>query len=511
MQSRGVPRLMFLGTAWALVALAGLTAAVAQTAAPKLLPIPSEAARKQAQAGLREVYSDEYAGAKSPELKAALGAKLLAKAEQTTNDEASRFVLLAAARDLAVQAGQADAAFRAIDKMAERFVLDAGLAKAEVVGKLVPASTSAKQLVSLATLADELVDELCTADHFEQALEVLQTARDAAKDSKNIDLVKQLAVHTKQVEATNRAYQEIKPSLDALDKKAADPEANLAVGKYICFVKGDWDRGVPMLALGGDGALSKLARKDLEGTTNADDQAAIGDGWWKLAEEATGTAKRQLQARAAHWYQPALGQLSGLAKDAVAKRLAEIEQAKTMATLPKDAVRLAKGLVGAYLASASQRKTKELKAAAWEFRADGTLAEETRIVGNWTISESQLTIKFNDAMRASATIRLKKKEPYLGVVTFQDGETWNCELRRATVVASWMHSVPNTPPVKLRFWSNGYLDYPGGLATWIQKGTKLTLLWPNGDVDNCTLSNAGRSYTGQNQRGARVSGTLADQ
>ncbi len=132
-------------------------------------------------------------------------------------------------------------------------------------------------------------------------------------------------------------------------------------------------------------------------------------------------------------------------------------------------------------------------------------------MGTWTVSDSQIVIKFNDATRASATIRLKKKDPFLGTITFQDGETWTCELRRAMVIAYWQHQVGSSPSVKLRFWSNGYVDYANGLAFWRKSGTKLTLQWPNGDIDSCSFSSSGRFYTGRNKRGERVHGVRSDQ
>lgn len=509
MLSQGVQRAAFAGLIWAAVALAGLPALWAQKPEPKV-PVPSEAARKQAAAELRKDYGEESAQADSPEKKAALAAKLLAKAEQTTDNLASRFALCEAARELAIKAGQADTAFRAIDKLAERFVVDALGAKVEAVDRLVESSTSPKQLASLATLAGELVEDLSAADRFDKAQEILKTARDAAKESKNADLVKQVTAHAKQVDAASRAYEQVKPALDVLEEKPADPKANLAAGKYLCFVKGDWERGVAMLALANDETLSKVARRDLEGTSDVQRQVALGDAWWKLVENETGVAKRQIQVRAGHWYQAALPQLSGTDKEIVAKRLAEIEQAKAPASLSKDTARLAKSLVGHYLALAIQRKTKDQKAAAWDLRADGALAEENRDVGTWTVSESQIVIKFNDATRASASIRLKKKDPYLGTIAFQDGDTWTCELRRADIIGTWQHRVGNDPSVKLRFWSNGYLDYAGGVAAWRQEGTRLTLRWPNGDVDNCTVNRDTRSYSGQNQRGMRVTGTRQD-
>ncbi len=310
MQSQGMQRLVFAALIWALVALTGPSSLVAQNLGVKF-PVPDEAARKQAQARLREVYGDEHAQAKSPEEKAALAAKLLSKGEQTTDDPASCFALFAAARDLAAQVGQADVAFRAIDKMGERFAFDALTAKVEAVRKLAASCTSSKQFVSLATLADELVGELSAADRFEEAAEILQTALAAAKESNNRDLLKQVQAHAKQVDAASRAYEPVKEVFALLEKKPADAEANLAAGKYLCFVKGDWDKGVSMLALGSDETLGKVARQDLEGASDAEAQAALGEsgGSWRTRKRAprkglsrrgpaTGTSRRCRNFRA---------------------------------------------------------------------------------------------------------------------------------------------------------------------------------------------------------------------
>ena len=47
--------------------------------------------------------------------------------------------------------------------------------------------------------------------------------------------------------------------LPVLEKQPGDPTANLAAGRYYCFVKGDWEMGIPMLALGSETALKELA------------------------------------------------------------------------------------------------------------------------------------------------------------------------------------------------------------------------------------------------------------
>ena len=47
------------------------------------------------------------------------------------------------------------------------------------------------------------------------------------------------------------ASKEAKESLATLEKEPADPKANLAVGRYLCFFKGNWDQGLPKLRWAG--------------------------------------------------------------------------------------------------------------------------------------------------------------------------------------------------------------------------------------------------------------------
>lgn len=105
-----------------------------------------------------------------------------------------------------------------------------------------------------------------------------------------------------------------------LRAEPANPEANAATGKYLCFVKGDWDRGVLMLALGSDPSLKAIAEKELDELTPTRPEQ-VGDGWWERAEEEVGTIQKRTRARAAYWYRKALPGLSGFARDLIQKRL----------------------------------------------------------------------------------------------------------------------------------------------------------------------------------------------
>ena len=47
------------------------------------------------------------------------------------------------------------------------------------------------------------------------------------------------------------------------NKDSKDPAANREMGRYFCLVKGNWERGLPMLVVGNDKDYLDLAKRDL--------------------------------------------------------------------------------------------------------------------------------------------------------------------------------------------------------------------------------------------------------
>src|SRR5690606_27927305 len=98
------------------------------------------------------------------------------------------------------------------------------------------------------------LDEALAQDRFE-LIEALQAvALDSARQAKSIELIKQVVARGRERDALRGEYEQVAAARKTLDESPTDPEANLLVGKYSCFVKGDWDTGLPMLALGSDAA-----------------------------------------------------------------------------------------------------------------------------------------------------------------------------------------------------------------------------------------------------------------
>ena len=100
------------------------------------------------------------------------------------------------------------------------------------------------------------MEEAVTKEHYDTAKQLGTTATDLARKSKDATFIKETVARKgtiiKEMAEIQKAQAEVAEAVDALDKNPTDPAANLAVGKFCCFTKNQWDKGIPMLALGDD-------------------------------------------------------------------------------------------------------------------------------------------------------------------------------------------------------------------------------------------------------------------
>jgi len=316
-------RQFFLIRSSVLLAAGILLANCLPLVAQELVPVPADAAQQAAVKLIEEVYGKEHARAKTSTAKTALANNLLKEAAES-EDLTNRYVLLRVARDMATQAGDAETAVRAVEEIGKSFQVDVFQLKGAALSQARKAASLTKQRKALAEQALALIEEAVARDDFVAAKYLGQLALDSARKARERDLTKRIAVRNKMVAEAAEAFSAAKGAFQTLEEKPVDPEANLTAGSYLCFMKGNWDKGIPMLALGKDGETTKLAIKELEGVTDVAGQVALGDGWWALSETKDGLAKERLRERAAVWYRLASPKLAGLAKSKVEKRISEI-------------------------------------------------------------------------------------------------------------------------------------------------------------------------------------------
>lgn len=294
-------------------------------AAPATRPsIPNASALQTANSQVQEVFGKDLASARLPQEREALSQKLLGAAEQTVDDPAGRYVLLSKAAELATSIGDLPLALKAIGRIDAEWSVDGLRLKADVLIKSAPLMRTPPDRLEWARNAEIVGDQAAAADQYALAKELNQLAMTVVAPIRNAALSKRLEERAARLGELSAAYAALAPSLTKLQTAPKDPAANLAVGKFEAFIKGDWQSGLPRIALGDDPMLRDLAARDLGAASNPDDRVGIADAWWDLAEQQSGIARRNLQLRAASWYQLAAGTLTGLTKIKAENRIAAV-------------------------------------------------------------------------------------------------------------------------------------------------------------------------------------------
>lgn len=289
----------------------------------KKLPVPAKKELARSEGILKDVFGEDIAQATQAQAKVKLAVTFLDQGEQS-KDAGDRYVLFREARNLAARAGDAALAMTAVDKLARSFEVDALELRAttlDVVAVFTDSKEAAKALVDLVL---PLIGEAVDQDNYPLARQFGQIAENAAEKAKSIPLVRAVKERNAEALALEKGFARLRPYIDRLQKDPKDGEANLELGKYYGLAKGKWARALPLLAMGSDPALQKQARLDLTRPKAAKDQILVADGWWDLALAEKDPAKLNLQRRAAHWYEQAVVELTGLSRLKAVKRLDQL-------------------------------------------------------------------------------------------------------------------------------------------------------------------------------------------
>jgi len=272
------------------------------------------------------LFADRFKQAKTSVEKTTLATDMMDAAGKVQAGSADQYVLLKIARDVAAGTGDAATALQAVERLLEQFDEPAAELIGDTLLTAAREATTSAQHKAVAEAALSIAGKLSDADQYETALRLGEAARSSAQRAKLYPLAKELTARIEEIRRQQLLSEDYRKVLNVLEDKPTDPAANLAAGRHLCFVKGNWDRGVPMLALGSDQALRAAAIKDLRGATSAEEQAAIGDAWWDLAETKQGEVRDTLRLRAGLWYRQAEPKLAeGLAALKVKQRLAELD------------------------------------------------------------------------------------------------------------------------------------------------------------------------------------------
>jgi hypothetical protein len=290
------------------------------------MPIPSDTLRKEAEKQIKELFERQYReaanrrGGGSGEF-----AKiLLRQGMETVSDPVARYVLLDEARQMANRSAETDVAVLAIDELESDFAVDATGLRMELLVSL-RAGRTREERRRVFDAAIALADQAFVRDDYDFAERCVKTAASVARGAGGASLLKYVQQRRSQVEYAKERFEQTREAAETLARQPDDPKANATIGIFLCFAKGDFSEGLPLLARGSNSALKELADKELSKPEDASLQMELADGWWEAADdEREPVVKMRLREHAGQWYVSARPNLQGLAKTEVEKRLSQL-------------------------------------------------------------------------------------------------------------------------------------------------------------------------------------------
>lgn len=285
---------------------------------PPLAPEPDASAQKDALKKIRDLFKDDYAK-KAPADQQGLARKLLQNGLESPEDPVSRYVLYKEARDLALGVGDLETALHAADETAKVYAIDGTALKLATLGKFSVKEPEAARVAAKAYLS--LVSEAVRAENFEAAGSAAQKAEPLAKAAQDASLSLRVAEVKAEIASLKSEATRVKPLLEK-----PGPNDGELIGRYLCFVKGDWDAGIPQLLAGSKPPLKSIAEKEALKPQDAAAQVELADAWWDVAQkEKSSWRKERIVARVKFWLDQAAPSAAGLVKVRLQKRLDDLD------------------------------------------------------------------------------------------------------------------------------------------------------------------------------------------
>jgi hypothetical protein len=288
------------------------------------LPVPADGEVKQASARLREVFGEQFTKAKEPGEKVQLIEALFRSAEESSSRPVDQYALLREAQQKATTLRDVALVMRALNEIDMRFDVDGLAERLDAASVLARGAKSPLANAATSSACLDLIADLIDADRYEEAARIAGLAVSSAGRSQNRHLASLAPYVEKRVKVLEREYKKVMPQVETARATPADAVANLAVGKFYCFAKGDWKQGLALLKLGSDPSLRELAEREMAPGEVPGQDVELADAWWKASITLAGDDRAAAQRRAKHWYVLAMPHLKGLAKAEVEKKLSRM-------------------------------------------------------------------------------------------------------------------------------------------------------------------------------------------
>lgn len=294
--------------------------------------IPSATSIADAQRKLRNIYAKRIMEAEDDRETERLASEILREAVNLRDDLPGMYALQSAAMRLAIDSGSANTLIQAVDQRVATFDVDAYDENAAALLAFAKATAGRDDLSGQQTVLLRRVIQTVQAgiaeDDFVRTASLAQMAFRLSQDSARSDtrrgprtnrdsrtvtredpkeaISRLLTRLRSSLGEAQRQYDLVKGELQRYRNNPGDRDAGAAVGRFLCFIKGDWDTGLPLLAGGGPAQLRDVAERDSRGARDTREMISIGDAWWALKDLAREKVYKQgAEDRASFWYQQA--------------------------------------------------------------------------------------------------------------------------------------------------------------------------------------------------------------
>jgi len=290
---------------------------------------PDKAALAAARRSIDEPYGRPSADKKA--LREAI-TQLVADAQKSP-DVTTRYALLDAACEYAVRLDSSSSAIAVIDRLAAEYNIGRSEMIMDVLSDVAKKTDSAAEQRRVMMHALELAKHDLRGDDFVSARRAARLALQLSKRIKASE-VDQITTLTRRIGFEQRAHADYVRQSKKIEDDPTDERAQLAVGEYLCMVKGRWGEGLKHLARGGGAPTAELARRERRQMTDLE-RIELGHAWWKRGEDANAFMAVQIKRHAVAHYQAALPGVKDVVKRRlIEKRIEEVGPVKVVAEGP---------------------------------------------------------------------------------------------------------------------------------------------------------------------------------
>jgi len=286
--------------------------------------LPSADARRQSLKCVKGLFREEFA--KSPTLpkKRELARALLDEAAGSEGT-VDRWVMLAEALRLAIEATAVDAARDTMDAIGSQLAIPDPAWQLKTLAQLAP-KASAEAAETIAEDCLEMAKRALAVEHDQIAVKAGSAALGIAHRNPHEDLFARVTRFHQSIRDRQRLEKGLEPELRKVAESPSVLAANTAVGIALCLKASRWDEGLPMLASGDDSLLAAIATNELAESHSAKERFALGDQWRDWADAQKAPLEALAQSRAVHHCSFAVNELHGLDRVRLERRIAAIQR-----------------------------------------------------------------------------------------------------------------------------------------------------------------------------------------